>query len=106
MPPVLGPVSPSPTRLWSCAGAIGTIGATVDEREQRALRAGEELLDEHRRARVAEAAVEALVDRSLRGAEVHRDGHALAGRQAVGLDDDGRAELVDRGVGGLALARR
>jgi hypothetical protein len=24
MPPVLGPVSPSPIRLWSCAGASGT----------------------------------------------------------------------------------
>ena len=24
MPPVLGPVSPSPTRLWSWAGSIGS----------------------------------------------------------------------------------
>ena len=24
MPPVLGPLSPSPIRLWSCAGANGT----------------------------------------------------------------------------------
>ncbi len=24
MPPVFGPVSPSPTRLWSCAEAIGS----------------------------------------------------------------------------------
>ena len=48
MPPVFGPVSPSPTRLWSWAEASGTARLAVDQREQAGFLALEEFLDDHR----------------------------------------------------------
>ena len=48
MPPVLGPVSPSPTRLKSCAGNSGTTVCTVDDAEQRYFGAVEKGLQQHR----------------------------------------------------------
>ena len=50
MPPVFGPVSPSPIRLKSCAGASGDDGAPIREPEEGHLVALEQLLD-HERAR-------------------------------------------------------
>ena len=35
MPPVFGPVSPSPTRLWSCAAPSSSASRPVAQREQR-----------------------------------------------------------------------
>ena len=55
MPPVLGPVSPSPTRLKSCAGASGTTVAAVGDAEQRHLGPVEVLLDDDAAARPVEA---------------------------------------------------
>ena len=61
MPPVLAPVSPSPTRLKSWAGTSGDGARPVAEHEQRALLAVEPLLDDDRRARVAEGVAAQLV---------------------------------------------
>ena len=58
MPPVFGPVSPSPIRLKSCAGRHRDGALAVAQREQRQLLALEELLDQHARAGLAEAAVD------------------------------------------------
>ena len=65
MPPVLGPVSPSPTRLWSCAEPNGTIGLAVGQGEEADLLAFMKLLDHDRLAGAAEAAVEHRVERGL-----------------------------------------
>ena len=46
MPPVLGPVSPSPTRLKSCAGTSGTTVVPSVTQKQRDLGAVEVLLDD------------------------------------------------------------
>ena len=97
MPPVFGPVSPSPTRLWSWLVAIGStcVPSTIDD-EARFL-AVEEFLDHDARAGVAEGiAAEHVVQRLLGFGQRHRDDHALAGGQAVGLDHDRRAALRAR----------
>ena len=98
MPPVLGPVSPSPTRLKSCAGCSGTTVVAVGEREQRDLRAVEELLDDAPGAQPGGV-------RERRGLAVGGDHDALAGGEPVVLDDVRRAERVE-GVGRLLGRRR
>ena len=88
MPPVLGPRSPSPNRLKSCAGASGTpVERAVAQHQQRQLGAGESLLDHDRAAGVAERAPgEVLAHRVARVGERLGDEHALARGEAVGLD--------------------
>ena len=100
MPPVLGPVSPSPTRLKSCAGASGTTVVAVGEAEQRDLGAVEVLLDHDLRRRPAR---QRRACASGLGAVVGDD-DALAGGQPVVLDDVRRAERVQR-VGHLGGGR-
>ncbi len=96
MPPVFGPVSPSPTRLKSCAGCSGTTVVAVGDREERHLRAVEVLLDHH-----------PLAGGGVRQRLVAVVGHddALAGGEPVVLDDVRGAELVE-GVGDLLGRRR
>ena len=91
MPPVLGPVSPSPTRLWSCAEASATARVAVDQGEQAGFLALEEFLDHHR-------PVAGRADRGLGFGAGHRDGDALAGGKAVGLDHHRDREAVERGA--------
>ena len=98
MPPVLGPVSPSPMRLKSCAGASGSarVGIAVAHDEQRQLGPGEALLDHERAAGVAERlAREVGAHRVARVGERLGDDHALARGEAVGLHDVGRRELLE-----------
>ena len=87
MPPVFGPASPSSARLKSWAGSSGSDGRAVGDREQRDLRAVEELLDD-----------DPLGDRRVRQRLVAVVGHhdALAGREPVVLDDVRRSEGVER----------
>ena len=56
MPPVFGPVSPSPTRLWSCAEPSSTACVAVAQREKRDFLADQAFLDHHGGARFAERA--------------------------------------------------
>ena len=82
MPPVFGPVSPSPMRLKSCAAPSGTARRAVAEREQRDLVALEQLLDH-------DVAAERR-DRAQRRVELVRraaDEDALARGEPVRLDD-------------------
>ena len=58
MPPVFGPVSPSPTALVILRRAEGQRGLAVAEAEEARLLAGQELLDHDFRAGAAERAVE------------------------------------------------
>ena len=100
MPPVLGPLSPSWIRLKSWAGCSGVQApsAVQVEREDRDLRAVEELLDHDPAARGG------MGDRRVTVVGHH---DALAGGQAVVLHDVRRAEGVERGLGLVAgLAHR
>ena len=90
MPPVLGPVSPSPTRLWSWAEASATARGAVDQREQAGFLAFQEFLDHHR-------PVAGRADRGLGLVAGHGDGDALAGGEAVGLDHHRDRKAVERG---------
>ena len=104
---MFGPVSPSPTRLKSCAAASGPRRLAVAEREQRDLLADQQLLDHDRAPGLAErAADEAGLDGGQRARAIGADRDALAGREAVGLDDAGAAELVDRAPGRVDVRAR
>ena len=92
MPPVLGPASPSPTRLKSWAGISGTTVVAVADAEQRHLGPVEELLDDDRAVGLGQAGPrvrERLV-------AVVGDDDALAGGEPVVLDDVRGAEGVER----------
>ena len=88
MPPVFGPVSPSPTRLWSRAAASGSACRPSVRREHRELRALEKLLDHHVLAQLGGAA-QPLLDLRLRAA----DEHAFPGGEPVRLDHARRARV-------------
>ena len=94
MPPVLGPSSPSKIRLKSCAGSIGT---TVVP----SLRANNETSGPSRYSSTTTSPHVAACSRAA--ARSVGDDDALAGRQAVVLDDvrrpervEGRGDLVGR----------
>ena len=77
----------------------------VDEGEERGLFAFEEGLDEERGAGRAElVVVEDGADRGFGLGARLGDDNALAGREAVGLDDDGNREAVERGERGGRLS--
>ena len=90
MPPVLGPRSPSPARLWSWAEA-NSIARAIAKREKRNLLAVEEILNEDILPRLAKFARKHPVDRGFRLFDARRHDDALARREPVGLDDNRRA---------------
>ena len=55
MPPVFGPVSPSPRRLWSRASGRARAALAVAQGDEARLRAVQPLLDDHDAARVRRA---------------------------------------------------
>ena len=80
----------------------------VGHDDEAGLFAGQELLDHHTRAAGVVLHAQRVVQqhpvhRLVRFFQGHGHDHALARRQAVGLDDDGRAVLVDEGVGRLGV---
>jgi hypothetical protein len=103
MPPVLGPVSPSPTRLWSCAEAKGRA-------RWPSQMAKNDASSPSRKASITTSAPAApnapsniIVDRRFGLGQRHGDDDALAGRQPVGLDDDRRALFAHIGQRRLRL---
>ena len=74
-------------------------GLAIAKREQRGDLALQEFLDHHPRAGGAEPAAQGVVDGGLGLAQGRGDDHALAGRQAVGLDHEGRIEAGEEGLG-------
>ena len=70
----------------------------VGHHDEARLLAVEVFLDHDTAAGLAEGiAGEHVAHRILGGRQVHRDDHALAGGQSIGLDDDGYAPVVDVG---------
>ena len=107
MPPVFGPVSPSPMRLWSCA-----IGRTRWEMPSVTTWTDISRPTEHSSitncaARFAEnALVHDAVDGLRRLARGLRDDDALPGGEPVGLQDLGiDIVLLAVGIGGKRIAK-
>jgi hypothetical protein len=104
MPPVLGPVSPSNARLWSPAVASGR--AVLPSH-----RAKNETSSPSRQSsmRTSAPAAPKRPEKTSRtaacaSANARGDRHALARRQAVGLDHDRRAMGLDMGKCGVEIA--
>jgi hypothetical protein len=85
-------VSPSPTRLWSCAEPKATIVA-----EEACLLALEKLLDHRLGPGFAEAPGEDLANRCFRLRAALGNRHPLARRQTVCLDHHRDSEAIKRG---------
>ncbi len=99
MPPVLGPVSPSPTCLWSCAVPKGS--AVLPSQRQKKL-ASSPVKNSSTTTSAPALPNEPSKQSSMAAQRLgfgHRDGHALAGRKPVGLDDDRRAVAGNIGLG-------
>ena len=94
MPPVFGPASPSNTALWSCVGASGSTS--------RPSHSAMKLTSSPRQKLLNHQPALQRVERRFRLGAVVRDHHALAGRQAVGLQDHREAEPVE-GAPGVGL---
>jgi hypothetical protein len=88
MPPVLGPVSPSRSRLWSCEARFlaGQKCFDDDPRLCTIVGHGHFSIDKHR------------VDRRVRFARTRGHDHAFACRKPVRLDHDRRTSIIDMGV--------
>ena len=91
MPPVFGPVSPSPSRLWSCDVASGSTCRPSTMAMKLASSPSQELLDHDGVAGLAEAPGEHVLRRRNRRLDVVADHDALAGGETIGLDDERRA---------------
>ena len=98
MPPVFGPSSPSKARLWSWALPRRRRSSPWARTKRLASSPAMQLLDHDPGAG---AFGEDRVERRLGVGEGRGDGHALAGGEAVGLDDDGGAFGRHEGAGGL-----
>ena len=81
--------------------------AAVDEREKARLLAGEKFLDDDLGAGLRRTGARPAPHRppGMRP-RIIGDGHALAGGEPVGLDDDRRAALGDIGFGRAPVAKR
>ena len=88
MPPVLGPVSPSPIRLWSWA--IGNAIAVVPSHSAISVHSGPCMRSSSRNGPVAAAAV----DRSFGGRVAVGDDDALAAGQPVEFHHDRDADVA------------
>ena len=94
MPPVLGPVSPSPMRLWSCAG---TSGATClpSVRQRKLISSPSRNSSITTCCSAAPSSAPGTGRARLRGRVARgADDDALARGQAVGLDHDGRVKVA------------
>ena len=103
MPPVFGPVSLSPTRLWSAATPRYT-ASSPSQRAKTEISSPERNSSITTSAPAAPRILSSMMAVMAACGLVQRlgDHHALAGGQAVGLDDDRRAHFLDiimRGVG-------
>ena len=107
MPPVLGPVSPSPTRLKSCAGASAT--ARAPSQSANTDTSGPVMPSSMTTVRPASpngVAGELGPHVGLGLGEVVGDEHALAGGQPVGLHDVRRRQRAQEREGRLDVGRR
>ncbi len=106
MPPVLGPVSPSPMRLWSCAAASATAGGRRRGRRRRPRGLRAFLRGRAIRPAAEQVAGEHLVRCGAGIAVGFAKDYALAGGEAVGLDDDVVAAKAGRAASTSARVRQ
>ena len=105
MPPVLGPVSPSPMRLWSCAGTSGvTCLPSLRQRKLISSPSRNSSMTTWCSASPSSAPEKRPCAASIAVLARRADDDALARGQPVGLDHDGRMKdldgLFDFGRGG------
>ncbi len=104
MPPVFGPVSPSPTRLWSCAEPSSSASSPSHSANRETSSPDQAFLDHHRRARLAEnLLVHHRVDRRHGFVHRHRHHDALARRQPIRLHHDWCAASPNELTRGLGI---
>ena len=97
MPPVFGPVSPSPTRLWSCAATSGAHAFAVAQHQERNFFALQEFFQHDALSGLAQHFSAQHVGSDRRGFFLGLgDDHALTRGESVGLHHDGRAEVDKR----------
>ena len=87
-------------------GGHGAHGLAVGKGQQRALRAGQHLLDDHGIAGIAKGAAKALAHGFLGLLELSRHDNALACGQAVSLDDQRSALLAHVGESRSLVGKR
>jgi hypothetical protein len=96
MPPVFGPVSPSPMRLWSCAPMHRQhVVPSVSAKSETSSPSMNSSTSTSAPAEPKHCRLEHGIDRRIGLGDAHRDDHAFAGRDAGGLHHDGRAEPAD-----------
>ena len=103
MPPVLGPASPSPSRLWSCDVASGSTCPPPAMTMKLASSPSRNSSTTTTRPASPKAPANMPSGRAYRLVGACGDDHALARGESVRLDDDGRALRLDcGGIEGLA----
>ena len=103
MPPVLGPVSPSPTRLWSCAVASGsTCSPSQSAKKLASSPTRNSSITTSAPAAPNAPAKQASMAASAAAARLGDD-HAFAGGKPVGLDDDRQGLRGEVGLGGARI---
>ena len=101
MPPVFGPRSPSKARLWSCAVPSG-MAVVPSHRAKKLASSPTRHSSMTSSAPAAPSAPPSMASIGRLGlGDARRDDDALAGGEAVGLDDDRRAPLAHIGLGGV-----
>ena len=100
MPPVLGALSPSNTRLWSCAEASGIALSPSQSAKNEASSPVRNSSTTTSAPAAPKLAAEHHVDRGFRLGDARRHHHALAGGEPVGLHHDRRTLRPHVGLGG------
>ena len=96
MPPVFGPVSPSPTRLWSCALASGSACAPSHSAKKLASSPSRNSSMTISAPAAPNRPSPSIASTAAMASSMRRrDDDALAGGEPVGLDDDRRAARGD-----------
>ncbi len=100
MPPVLGPWSPSKTRLWSCAEASGIAVSPSHSAKNDASSPARNSSTTTSAPAAPKPPPNIMSIAASASATRLRHHHALAGGKPVGLDDDRRALRAHIGLGG------
>ena len=100
MPPVLGPWSPSKTRLWSCAEASGIAVSPSQSAKNEASSPARNSSTTTSAPASPSPPPNIMSIAASASATLGGDHDALAGGEPVGLDDDRRALRAHVGLGG------
>ncbi len=103
MPPVLGPVSPSPTRLWSCAEPNGFARSPSQSAKKDSSSPSRNSSITTQAPAAPKRPAKISVIGRLGFGRRRRDDDALAGRQPIRLDHDGEQSAEGMGPRGFRI---